>query len=339
MKNNLFYYATKELSQDAFICWLCSYAGEGTASKDTALTECAEHLLCEFIGADKGSVLSEIEIRKQYKNIDVLILLKCQGEQYAVIVEDKTHSSEHDDQLDRYRNTVSAMFPDYKLVCVYYKTGFQSDYSKVEKSGYKIFGRKKNLEILGEYVNRTDNDIFKDYYAYWENYEEITGSYRDIEISKWDDGRQVNVFYEYVQDELTNKNQYWTGYGWVNNRSGGFWGLWYGIDDDHIIDEGVEATLYLQVEIQWDYDNNKYAVNICLKLERKDADDNIFALRDKLFGMMGEYGFNKPRNVRTATHMTVGIYDAAYTTYIDLMDAIKEAAKKYTKLIGVFRSI
>ena len=37
--------------------------------------------------------------------------------------------------------------------------------------------------------------------------------------------------------------------------------------------------------------------------------------------------------------MTVGIYDAAYTTYIDLMDAIKEAAKKYTKLIGAFRYI
>ena len=50
MKNNLFYYATKELSQDAFICWLCSYAGEGAAAKDTVLTECAEHMLREFIG-------------------------------------------------------------------------------------------------------------------------------------------------------------------------------------------------------------------------------------------------------------------------------------------------
>ena len=26
MKNNLFSYATSELSQDAFICWLCSFA-------------------------------------------------------------------------------------------------------------------------------------------------------------------------------------------------------------------------------------------------------------------------------------------------------------------------
>ena len=26
MKNNLFNYATSELSQDAFICWLCSFA-------------------------------------------------------------------------------------------------------------------------------------------------------------------------------------------------------------------------------------------------------------------------------------------------------------------------
>ena len=36
LKNNLFEYATSELSQDAFICWLASYAHE-EAEKDAAL--------------------------------------------------------------------------------------------------------------------------------------------------------------------------------------------------------------------------------------------------------------------------------------------------------------
>ena len=40
LKNNLFTYATKELSQDAFLCWLASYALED-AEPDDALRSCA----------------------------------------------------------------------------------------------------------------------------------------------------------------------------------------------------------------------------------------------------------------------------------------------------------
>ena len=50
MQNNLFYYATKELSQDAFICWLCIFAIDDFRCKDEALSECARHILCKFIG-------------------------------------------------------------------------------------------------------------------------------------------------------------------------------------------------------------------------------------------------------------------------------------------------
>ena len=41
LKNNLFEYATSELSQDAFICWLASYAHE-EAEKDAALNPAGE---------------------------------------------------------------------------------------------------------------------------------------------------------------------------------------------------------------------------------------------------------------------------------------------------------
>lgn len=41
LKNNLFEYATSELSQDAFICWLASYAHD-EAEKDEALTNAPE---------------------------------------------------------------------------------------------------------------------------------------------------------------------------------------------------------------------------------------------------------------------------------------------------------
>ena len=37
MAPNLFYYATKELSQDAFICWLLAWANKECAREDAAL--------------------------------------------------------------------------------------------------------------------------------------------------------------------------------------------------------------------------------------------------------------------------------------------------------------
>lgn len=45
LKNNLFYYATKELSQDAFICWLCSYALEDADDSDDELIKCGKRLI------------------------------------------------------------------------------------------------------------------------------------------------------------------------------------------------------------------------------------------------------------------------------------------------------
>ena len=48
MNNNLFRYATSELSQDAFICWLLSYAIKD-CNKDEALTNCAKDFIRFFI--------------------------------------------------------------------------------------------------------------------------------------------------------------------------------------------------------------------------------------------------------------------------------------------------
>ena len=42
------------------------------------------------------------------------------------------------------------------------------------------------------------------------------------------------------------------------------------------------------------------------------------------------------RVVRMATYMTVGIYKANYTTYSELMDAIKFSAEEYGELVEEF---
>ena len=49
LKNNLFNYATKELSQDAFICWVSSYALDGADNSDKELVNCAKRFICELL--------------------------------------------------------------------------------------------------------------------------------------------------------------------------------------------------------------------------------------------------------------------------------------------------
>ena len=77
MKNtNLFKYATSELSQDAFLCWLFSHATKESWNVDPVIRNCAIDFLEEILVSkdfswSESSYVSEI--KKQYKNIDVLI--------------------------------------------------------------------------------------------------------------------------------------------------------------------------------------------------------------------------------------------------------------------------
>ena len=53
-KNNLFAYATSELSQDAFIAWLMSFAMKEFEGKDVLLTKCAREVIKIFYPAMKA---------------------------------------------------------------------------------------------------------------------------------------------------------------------------------------------------------------------------------------------------------------------------------------------
>ena len=83
IKNNIFNYATSELSQDAFICYLASFAFKD-AIADTTLNECARNMLHLFvpeIDAD-DVVLESIEQQFNLENIgrlDVLLTAQSKG--------------------------------------------------------------------------------------------------------------------------------------------------------------------------------------------------------------------------------------------------------------------
>lgn len=118
--NNLFSYATKELSQDAMLCWLINWINY----PESKLYSLAKDVLDMFLGDKKLPEYCGVNVQRQYKKIDVLVQF---NNKYALIIEDKTNTSEHSNQIYRYQNTLKEDFPDYEIITSYIKTGIMYD--------------------------------------------------------------------------------------------------------------------------------------------------------------------------------------------------------------------
>lgn len=186
LKNNLFEYATSELSQDAFICWLASYAHE-EAEKDAALNECARKMLEMFVPEFEGKNFKLLNVERQIDKIDVLLTVECEKKVYKIIVEDKTYTSEHNNQLKRYKGSLEEQYKENTVIVkgIYYKTGFQSNLSGVENAGYKKIGREEMLNLMQKYVDKTNNQIFISYFNYWNSKQKLVETFKTLPVVDW----------------------------------------------------------------------------------------------------------------------------------------------------------
>ena len=91
--NNLFSFATKELSQDAILCWIINWMKEKT--QDSTFYQLGKSVLDLFLGENKLSHYDKVTVKRQYNRIDVLVLYESDNNKYALIIEDKTNTSEH----------------------------------------------------------------------------------------------------------------------------------------------------------------------------------------------------------------------------------------------------
>ncbi|WP_454953968.1 hypothetical protein [Fusobacterium hwasookii] len=176
MKNNLFSFATSELSQDAFICWCLNWINYPNENLYPMAKDIFSNLLEE---KDLGN--EEIEIKRQVKKIDVLVLLKKSKKAY--IIEDKTYTSEHSDQINKYRETIKNDFKEEinDIKTVYFKTGFWFSYDDLVSADIKI-DREDFLKIIKKYKGK--NQILDDYCEYFERVTEDEEKEKNYLISK-----------------------------------------------------------------------------------------------------------------------------------------------------------
>lgn len=171
---NLFDYATSELSQDAFLCWLLAWANQKDNSplKNMAIDfiKLMFDLHDKFFASDE---LKDIVIRQQYKHIDVLLELIFPKHRQYIIIEDKVHSGPHSNQLQRYMDSLqSEIKPEDDIIGIYFKTGFIFDFDIMaikqlpSTYPYKMITRVQMLDLMEKYINDITSDIFHDYYYY-----------------------------------------------------------------------------------------------------------------------------------------------------------------------------
>lgn len=159
--NNIFKWATKELSQDAIVAWLLANHETGTVFVKSLLKKkCPENFTIEDIETQKNS-------------IDVLVTIKVDGEQQAIIIEDKTNTFLHDNQMLRYIKTVTDKRKYSKIYFVLFKTGIVYRWESDEFERQRGLIEKENemfsLEDLNDYYSKDKKLI-------------ISGSYNKKEI-------------------------------------------------------------------------------------------------------------------------------------------------------------
>lgn len=321
-KPNIFNYATKELSQDAFIFWLLSWADPKYKHLNSDLTIVATQLLEQFFlvsGFNFPKSINNFKLKKQEANIDIV----CYLNEYMIIVEDKTNTKVHSNQLIRYKHYAEEKEGGKylnKVIAIFFKTFDQSNYKKEENDGFSIFTRAMFLKVIAksEFQN-IQSDIFQNYLSYILSIEEKVQSYKIKKIEGWS-GLSWNGFFKELQCYIDGSN-----WGRVNNVSGGFMGFWWAFKENQF------CTQYLQIEQD----------NLVLKISSNKA-NNSKKIREICYkhylvkAKESELSFKKPTRFgkgKTMTILTTKYLIRDESSELINIESTLQELKKYTRFI------
>ena len=334
LKNNLFNYATSELSQDAFICFLLSFAMKEFAHKDKALTSCAKELLGKMLETDNTNDLFVTDIRRQYKNIDVLVTV---NNSTYIIIEDKTFGRQRGKQLNRYKEALLKANKDIKednVHCVYYKILEQD---RPEPDVVNI-DREYLLNLFSKH--HSNNSIYKHYFDYLNYIEADATAYKHCkDMSIW--RKYYNHIYPGFFTHLIKNNIISTdrshGWNYANNANGGIWCLWwYVISREELesmnITKELAESVYLQMEGGPNADNPH---DRCISIRFKNLDFKKSEIKDLRWQMhhffedvLRENGFSKKRFM-PGVHMSVGHIKLDYKGHQEQIKIMESAMETF----------
>jgi hypothetical protein len=192
MKPNLFNYATSELSQDAFFCWLFEWANpEYSHDKLHEISLNFINYILEATHFDTIKDVDSVNIERQEqitgkRRVDFYIIMyKDNVIKNIIVFEDKISTTQHDDQLNAYKDYMNKKFSGQNISYVYIKSDivFENEKTFVENSGYFLLDLDR-LSLLLEDI--TENEIYSEYVEFLHTRKEKYTSYMNKNIKDWE---------------------------------------------------------------------------------------------------------------------------------------------------------
>ena len=244
---NIFKYATSELSQDAMIAWLMACANADSEAMREVGRSFVRFLLETRCGDMESAVLdgdgelqryegagvvSNVHVETQYENIDVYCSATIDGKPISFVIEDKTGTTQHSGQLERYRKVVQrdTIEEDY-IKLIYLKTGmpFPDELDAAREANFCHVGaRDLNTFLNGAPANATSSDLLQQYRAH---ISKLAHEQKEAK-REWnmDWGPIQREFATKLQAETSEVNDSWAPHDgepdviWQSrNRGGGHW--------------------------------------------------------------------------------------------------------------------
>ncbi len=322
---NLFDYATKELSQDAFLIWLFENAD------DDEIGEISKRLLASMVSLDSNyhasaNDISDVKAQGQCEKMDIVVDFKLKGVQSVLIIEDKVVSREHDNQLMKYKAIVLDKWNrgDYEgrpSFFVYYKTRDidEGEKAKVTGSGWKNFDFDK-IKAFWEEFQDNSNLIVSQYARHVVNCWNDANNERlpsENNIDKW-----LGFFNKTLRKRISVDCDVWTG------------ATYYGYAVFCVRPKGKieEKIPYLEIRSR-DCLNGKFEAKILMygvdSAYLAPIRDQIRANESKGF-FKGDYGSKRNKQVAHTFRDNPAFSKVTESSFISAADA---AIKEYLSLV------
>jgi hypothetical protein len=205
LSQNIFDYATSELSQDAFISLLIAWFD----SHDEELREISKDFIDSLYEKHCQKKLLEFEVirikQQRHFKIDVYFEIKDNnGRIIPFIIEDKTWTEPHSDQLKKYVQKVSSKknknYAVNDIVKIFLKTGHitEKDKAETDKAGYIRLDTLWIYDFLEKHS--PDHAIYKDYKDYLKRnfYDKLYDKRIKRELKDWKYDNLIEGFVQYA---------------------------------------------------------------------------------------------------------------------------------------------
>ena len=341
MRNNIFDFATSELTHDAILCWIINgFNKDRSTPKFWQFSKDFLDTLQLGINLDD---YNKVEVERQYplkndqknRRIDVFATLTNAktNEEYFLVIEDKLFTGEHNNQFENYTCGIKEFLSqkEDKIKFVNIIIGNYSKYfkKKVEDLNWVVYGREKLLCLMEKELDYVSEEfvLLKYYKEYLERInKEYLGYKEKSDFNNW---TSMNI--QGFLNEVASMHDY-SDYGLVSNKKGGFWGLWFKKYRFEFY-KGYEYNLYLQLEL---VEEKASEWIISVKLEDKKYDDESKnyskEFRKVLNPILYQYGFDQKQN-RSYKSMTIGTKALLSTTISKIHEEIDKYLEDFDKIL------